>query len=990
MAADSSLADSPPPKTVVLELSPGLESDLSLISPEPSKSGAPESAEQNVADRSNLNGSGTPPGTGPLYKCAICGEFVYESQLEHHVLVCPDPAESTVATNAKTQARRGAPQAPAAVDQNKHDEGLPESLLMSSASEATQRMWSQWKEICPDSELAAHHEAMVKRSLLRKQQLIDELRQKEEQECTFQPKTLPRGSPRTYSRPDTTGEGKWIARWDQRMRNQKLKQVEAQAYAELTLKPKISPYAQAWSQKQAEVAADGQAPLSVFERLYHAALVQEIKKENAVQESYCQVEADCQVSITSSGLHRQPPARRVPTSELLYSDALDRRERLRIMAEQIQIRREEESKEKRQVLSRSRRYYWQILERQIKAAFEETTKGEPFLLQALLEDFLMNFRCMRPRRTDTEVPNSEDADSSRLVAALWRHLDPNKTGQTDLLTMTVFFHVLMGAVDDAVRASQTIGLVPVTEEEETLSPSKMSPRALSPRSGGEGSSPLAAINEETAATAPAVDTKALLGEAGLAVALASDDEQGRRIVELLLRFNPVRLRAEFQPLYSHRMHYQAQQEKKKEPEKDEQQVMDPKIDSQSRIMAAKLMQRQRGECGKEKVTHADILLWRHQQVQEKKEKLRKKAECEEVSHCPFRPNVFQPPSRRTAESQADITTPRGVSRAEVLYARGIAEKEKKELKALEGEKQKAGAEIRDCTFRPNTSQSVRSYHRSHESQTSVPRGFYESRQRLRAANEVRGQRYQQKEDRMAKLLPTTPYHEVHSLLGPSGGTSVPSSPLPRGSSPPRGALDTSTASALSTLAEDQSGIRRRSASPKSAGLGSNLRQRAASIRNGVPASSSRGATGRRTSEEAGASRPRSQPAGRAKTSQRPADKEVISTEPTPDEAATPSVSSRPGGLLQGNPGTGVPNFGNPEAEDVQELPAPVLFVDVNITPGQPPERIVLREGHSVNEVAAEFAAKHMLTPVLAQRLHTLLKEVVQRQEQQQGIQQPQQ
>ncbi|CAJ1419589.1 unnamed protein product [Effrenium voratum] len=113
--------------------------------------------------------------------------------------------------------------------------------------------------------------------LLRRNQLLDELRKKEAQECTFQPKTLPRGSPRTFSRPDTTGEGKWVQRLDQRMRSQRLKQVEAQHYAELTLKPKISPYAQAWSQKQAEAGAD----VSVFERLYQAYLRQARFEKNA-------------------------------------------------------------------------------------------------------------------------------------------------------------------------------------------------------------------------------------------------------------------------------------------------------------------------------------------------------------------------------------------------------------------------------------------------------------------------------------------------------------------------------------------------------------------------------------------------------------------------------------------------------------------------------------------------------------------------------------
>jgi len=63
------------------------------------------------------------------------------------------------------------------------------------------------------------------------------------------------------------------------------------------------------------------------------------------------------------------------------------------------------------------------------------------------------------------------------------------------------------------------------------------------------------------------------------------------------------------------------------------------------------------------------------------------------------------------------------------------------------------------------------------------------------------------------------------------------------------------------------------------------------------------------------------------------------------------------------------------------MPAPLLYVDVNIAPGQPPERIVLREGQSVNDVANEFAARHALEPHLAERLHALLKEVLQRQEQ---------
>lgn len=75
---------------------------------------------------------------------------------------------------------------------------------------------------------------------------------------------------------------------------------------------------------------------SVFERLYQAALQQEEKKGAAMrQRSAGEAEA-----VPTS------PPRRIPTSELLYSDALDRRERLHIMKEQLQRRRLEESRER--------------------------------------------------------------------------------------------------------------------------------------------------------------------------------------------------------------------------------------------------------------------------------------------------------------------------------------------------------------------------------------------------------------------------------------------------------------------------------------------------------------------------------------------------------------------------------------------------------------------------------------------------------------------
>lgn len=68
----------------------------------------------------------------------------------------------------------------------------------------------------------------------------------------------------------------------------------------------------------------------------------------------------------------------------------------------------------------------------------------------------------------------------------------------------------------------------------------------------------------------------------------------------------------------------------------------------------------------------------------------------------------------------------------------------------------------------------------------------------------------------------------------------------------------------------------------------------------------------------------------------------------------------------------------PAAEFGEEngSPPPLVYVEVNIAPGKPPERLVLREGQTPAEAAAEFAVMHHLSPQLAQRLHELLKELL--------------
>jgi len=173
----------------------------------------------------------------------------------------------------------------------------------------------------------------------RKKEDAAALSKKEEQECTFAPKILPRGSPRTCTRHVDPGDtSRWSQRAEQRMRNQRLKQVEAQVYADVTLKPKISRFAQAWSQKQQEVLPDGRQPGTVFERLYQAAMQARDSRleREGLQELAEEAAARQQAEGTSVSSRQNATKRALPTPELLYTDALDRRERLKNLAEHLQ------------------------------------------------------------------------------------------------------------------------------------------------------------------------------------------------------------------------------------------------------------------------------------------------------------------------------------------------------------------------------------------------------------------------------------------------------------------------------------------------------------------------------------------------------------------------------------------------------------------------------------------------------------------------------
>eukprot|EP00928_Gymnodinium_smaydae_P024121 TRINITY_DN19625_c0_g1_i1.p1 TRINITY_DN19625_c0_g1~~TRINITY_DN19625_c0_g1_i1.p1 ORF type:complete len:1178 (+),score=277.23 TRINITY_DN19625_c0_g1_i1:61-3594(+) len=1036
--AAAALSPAPAPAPVLSAASP--QQAAAAVSPAPPA--PPPTSGMSALAMANGHPPPPPPG-GPLYKCAICEELVYESQLDYHVQLCPDPADGAHAGGPPPPLGVGPLGAGAGLtDGVSVARSLPPSIPEESTEDVPNSPTDQKSGNKPQdrkqSELEQHHQAQSQRSTLRRSQLIEEMRRKEEEECTFQPKTLPRGTPRTCAKSSTQGESRWSQRNEQRMRSLRLKQVEAQAYADVTHRPKISRFAQVWSQRRQEDCPSHQGQ-SVFERLYAAAVQSRLEAEAMRREAQEALESSVAADATS--LNPRFPQRRIPTSELLYSDALDRRERRRTLAERQE---EEAAQDKFQVLGRSRRYYWQMLERQVKSAYESVAKGEPCLRHEALEEFLVSFGCLRPlglqaspaapRPGSGQAPTQPQVANEERIAlceALWRHLDPQNTGSADVLTLTVFFHVLMGAVDEATRGHTDLSALAEQQPPQVPHHHLGLPSSPGGEAGSGSQSALAAISEEDAAGSngtgrPASPEEGSAGEpegemqSPVPSPVIVDDE-GRRIVELLVRFDPGRLRAEFKTLYMQRLYYQWQQASTNNMEQSrcESEVVSPEIDERSRQLAEKLVERERCELGTPAATHADVMLYRHQQAEARKEERREKAKQAEVEDCTFRPKTrsSEQKARALQEGQPEVT-PKGVSRNQVLYARAMADRERKEAIMQAKADALASAEAAECTFRPNTARSVKSYKNGQEPSAPAPRGFYESRQRMRVANEAARLKQEQRENRLARVVPAetsgrapvqpmapapeeiavargraegargggarSPMRTASRSPAPSGGGGVALRSPRAGSAGPTTNRRAVAGGASAAGAQRPLTARGAARTPMRTGA-SPSRQGVASPDLG-DATTSTSRRGPSPCPPAAASAPAPNAAAAAvaaaaaaATASAQAAAPMPLSVPRPRaEASARSQSELPQDAYgQGAPAT---TAADDEASRKDE-PPPLLYVDVNVAPGKPLERIVLREGQSVSDVAAEFASKHVLTPVLAQRLHGLLNEVLQRQEQ---------
>ncbi|CAD7953758.1 unnamed protein product [Amoebophrya sp. A120] len=407
-------------------------------------------------------------------------------------------------------------------------------------------------------------------------------------------------------------------------------------------------------------------------------------------------------------------------SDLLYNDAKNRKERLR--EKELELRREEMLSNRANKLcsARSRRYYWHMLEKKVREAFEfavktrengrelgprssSSTGTTSELVYSDLGVFLEKMGCLKPTHPANATSSSSSSSATTginkhlqpenanllnsvnesLKLSLWRYLDPEATGHTDLLSLTVFFHVLMGAVDEetfkTLRNEEENGQdAKIMDNIKQQIPSLASAPSMLGRTssnnhtkGGEDASKNEKENHDNPPEVPVVSTS--------------------RVRDLVARYNPSKLRQEFYPLYFNRLHNNYQQQNaagvamsnsttnnayysaaeeellpesnKVNKESSSSTAMKMKQSNlhaqpatqttpasflknnkgqhqrqsrQQEILANKVTKKQQKESGM--MTHVDLMLWRKQKSEEKKQLAKKELERERNRECTFRPD----------------------------------------------------------------------------------------------------------------------------------------------------------------------------------------------------------------------------------------------------------------------------------------------------------------------------------------------------------------
>jgi len=255
------------------------------------------------------------------------------------------------------------------------------------AQSEERRLWWRWE----DSEIQIHHAKADERIAKKRQEILEEMKRREEEQCTFTPRLIARRS-KSCGRVERQGRslevspcnGRWQDWLDQQLESKKskLESVESEMYRDVTHQPQITRRAQSLAKER---EAESQ---SVFDRLYHVAR----------ERSKARKELEAAAESTPLRTPRTQERRRTTdVYESLYAQGLEQRARHAEQAEQAA------KQAKRQILGRSREYYWQMLDRQIRDAFDKATEGS-HLAYTQLEDFLRYFGVMAHRTNEAATP----------------------------------------------------------------------------------------------------------------------------------------------------------------------------------------------------------------------------------------------------------------------------------------------------------------------------------------------------------------------------------------------------------------------------------------------------------------------------------------------------------------------------------------------------------------------------------------------------------
>mmetsp|Transcript_38136 Transcript_38136/g.89408 ORF Transcript_38136/g.89408 Transcript_38136/m.89408 type:complete len:792 (-) Transcript_38136:83-2458(-) len=354
----------------------------------------------------------------------------------------------------------------------------------------------------------------------------------------------------------------------------------------------------------------------------------------------------------------------------------------------------------------SQQYCWRRTERKVEAAFNLATDGACYLRYPELGPFLAHMGCISPTAAQDNGLSCRDGETARLCASMWRHLDPEDDGTVDLLTLVVFFHMLLGTTtSDGEATGRGSCKRRKASRDRCLHSLEQADISMQP----QGHSLMELAKQEVEASCD-----------------MSDKDASSRLFILLKRFDSKSLRVEFKDFYRHKLYHEKiggtrNGRSSRTPEPQVCTFVPCRYTvhgagaqecrrnfKQSKLGCNQLIK----STGRSRNLRVEdqLLSWANE-VEAKQAEMREHARRREDKQCPFRPQVL-PSAGRTA---SDIH--------QHLYDKAVAQRQKMSECQDCAEKHRTDAELAGCTFQPDVQSSQCSMRWCMESTSQYPLGY---------------------------------------------------------------------------------------------------------------------------------------------------------------------------------------------------------------------------------------------------------------------------